>query len=160
MGAFWDAALAVICVSGLAFVGWWIFGLLLRPLPGREAKVVISGRGEGEKLEQQVRSFLWLRALGLLRCPIVIADAGLTPAGWALARGDPVAGQRSGGLHCKDVGAACGRPPQIECGARPPGRAKRIMTRPGGRVPQADDIRPYRIEKGGGAHVRPGAGDD
>ena len=85
MGAFWDAALAVICVSGLAFVGWWIFGLLLRPLPGREAKVVISGRGEGEKLEQQVRSFLWLRALGLLRCPIVIADAGLTPAGWELA---------------------------------------------------------------------------
>ena len=46
---------------------------------------IISGRGEGEKLEQQVRSFLWLRALGLLRCPIVIADAGLTPAGWELA---------------------------------------------------------------------------
>ena len=38
-----------------------------------------------EKLEQQVRSFLWLRGLGLLRCPIVIADAGLTPAGWELA---------------------------------------------------------------------------
>ena len=85
MGIFWDAVLALICILGLAFVGWWLFGLLLRPLPGREAKVVIPGRGEGENLEQQVRSFLWLRGLGLLRCPIVIADAGLSPTGWELA---------------------------------------------------------------------------
>ena len=85
MGAFWDAALALICILGLALVGCWLFGLLLRPLPGQEAKVVIPGRGEGEGLEQQVRSFLWLRGLGLLRCPVVIADAGLTPAGWELA---------------------------------------------------------------------------
>ena len=84
MGTFWDILLAVVCAAGLALVGWWLFGLLLRPLPGREAKVVIPGRGEGEDLEQQVRSFLWLRGLGLLRCPIVIADAGLTPAGWEL----------------------------------------------------------------------------
>lgn len=85
MGTFWDALLAVICICGLALVGWWLFGLLLRPLPGREVKVVIPGRGGGEKLEQQVRSFLWLRGMGLLRCPLVIADAGLTPAGWELA---------------------------------------------------------------------------
>ena len=85
MGTFWDILLAVICICGLAFVGCWLFGLLLRPLPGREAKVVIPGRGEGEQLEQLVRSFLWLRGLGLLRCPIVIADVDLTPAGWELA---------------------------------------------------------------------------
>lgn len=85
MGTFRDAVLALICILGLAFVGWWLFGLLLRPLPGREAKVVIPGRGEGEELEQQVRSFLWLRGMGLLRCPIVIADVGLTPSGWELA---------------------------------------------------------------------------
>ena len=85
MGTFWDILLAVICVCGLAFVGWWLFGLLLRPLPGQDARVVLTGQGGGEKLEQQVRSFLWLRGLGLLRCPIVIADAGLTPAGWELA---------------------------------------------------------------------------
>ena len=41
--------------------------------------------GEGEELEQLVRSFLWLRGLGLLRCPIIIADTGLSPAGWELA---------------------------------------------------------------------------
>ena len=85
MGAFWDTALALLCMLGLAFIGWWLFGLLLRPLPGREAKVVLPGRGEGENLEQLVRSFLWLRGMGLLRCPIVIADLGLTPAGWELA---------------------------------------------------------------------------
>ena len=85
MGGFWDVLLAVICILGLALVGWWLFGLLLRPLPGREAKVVLPGRGEGEELEQLVRSFIWLRGMGLLRCPIVIADLGLTPSGWALA---------------------------------------------------------------------------
>ena len=45
MGTFWDISLAAACVCGLAFVGWWLFGLLLRRLPGREAKVVIPGRG-------------------------------------------------------------------------------------------------------------------
>ena len=85
MGVFWDVFWAVACICGLAFVGWWLFGLLLRPLPGRGARVVLTGRGEGEGLEQLVRSFLWLRGMGLLRCPIVIADAGLTPAGWELA---------------------------------------------------------------------------
>ena len=100
MGTFWDVLLAAVCVCGLAFVGWWLFGMLLRPLPGGEAKVIITGRGEGDSLEQQVHSFLWLRGLGLLRCPIIIADAGLTrwlgagPAPHSpLARGDPVAGQ-------------------------------------------------------------------
>lgn len=85
MGTYWDMALALACAAGLAFVGWWLFGLLLRPLPGREAKIILPGRGEGEKLEQQVRCFIWLRGLGLLRCPIVIADTGLTHAGWELA---------------------------------------------------------------------------
>ena len=81
----WDILLAVICMLGLALVGGWLFGLLLRPLPGGEARVVIPGRGEGEELEQQVRTFLWLRGMGLLRCPVVIADVDLTPAGWELA---------------------------------------------------------------------------
>lgn len=85
MAAFWEAALAAICILGLAFIGCWLFGLLLHPLPGREAQVVLTGRGEGENLEQQVRSFLWLRGMGLLHCPIIIADVGLSPAGWELA---------------------------------------------------------------------------
>lgn len=85
VGAFWDAAIAAACVAGLAFGAWWLFGLMLRPLPGREARIILPGRGEGERLEQQVRSFVWLRGLGLVRCPVVIADIDLTPAGRELA---------------------------------------------------------------------------
>ena len=85
MEVFWDAVLAGVCILGLALVGWWLFGLLLRPLPGREASVILAARGDGEGLEQQLRSFIWLRSLGLLRCPIVIADVDLTPRGWEMA---------------------------------------------------------------------------
>ncbi len=56
MGSLWDVVLAVVCILGLTLAGCWLFGLLLRPLPGREARVVLSGRGEGEGLEQQVLS--------------------------------------------------------------------------------------------------------
>ena len=85
MGACWDSLLAALCVLGLAFAAWWLFGLMLRPLPGWEGKVILPGRREGERLEQQVRSFLWLRGLGLVRCPVVIADIDLTPEGRELA---------------------------------------------------------------------------
>lgn len=85
MGAFWDGLLAAACAAGLAFAAWWLFGLMLRPLPGWESKIVLPGRGDGENLEQQVRSFLWLRGLGLVRCPVVIADIDLTREGRELA---------------------------------------------------------------------------
>ena len=85
MGVFWDGVLAAVCALGLALAVWWLFGLLLRPLPGWDVKVVLPGRGEGERLEQQVRSFIWLRGLGLVRCPVVIADIDLTPGGRELA---------------------------------------------------------------------------
>ncbi len=85
MGVIWDGLLAAACAVGLAFVLWWSFGLLLRPLPGWEARIVLPGRGAGEELEQQVRSFLWLRGLGLVRCPVIIADIDLTPEGRQLA---------------------------------------------------------------------------
>ena len=85
VGVIWDGLLAAACTAGLALVAWWLFGLMLRPLPGWETKIILPGRGEGEDLEQQVRSFLWLRGLGLVRCPVVIADIDLTPEGRELA---------------------------------------------------------------------------
>ena len=86
MGTFWDILLAGACVCGLAFVGWWLFGLLLRPLPGREAKVVIPGRGEGEELEQALSGLLWLRGAGFVQGQVILADVDLTAQGQALAR--------------------------------------------------------------------------
>ena len=85
MGICFDAALAALCVLGLALMGWWLFGLLLRPLPERGVKIILSGRGDGDGLEQMVRGFVWLRALGMLRCSIMIADITLTPVGRELA---------------------------------------------------------------------------
>lgn len=85
VGVVWDAALTGICVLGLGFLLWWSVGLVLRPLPGSEARVLIPGRGDGARLEQLVRSLIWLRGLGLLYCPVVIADIDLTPAGRELA---------------------------------------------------------------------------
>ena len=85
MGMVWEVLVTLVCAVALAMVSWWLFGLLLRPLPGREAKLDLSGRGEGEDLEQQVRSLIRLRGMGLLRCPVVIVDVDLTPAGRELA---------------------------------------------------------------------------
>ncbi len=85
MGIYWDGIIAAVCVLGLALVVWWLFGRLLQPMPGQGAKVLLNGRGDGEKLEHIVHSLIWLRSLGLLRCPIVIVDIDLTPAGRELA---------------------------------------------------------------------------
>ena len=74
---FWTA----VCVIGLACLGWWLAGKLLCPVPSSGTWVVLAGRGEGDGLEQKVRAFLWLRSLGLLRCPVVIADMGLNEQG-------------------------------------------------------------------------------
>ncbi|MEA4934521.1 MAG: hypothetical protein VB071_13205 [Lawsonibacter sp.] len=85
MGLLIDILLTLVCAIGLAFLAWWLFGRLLRPIPEQQARVLIPGRGEGENLEQTVRTFIWLRGLGLMNCPIVIADVDLTPDGWELA---------------------------------------------------------------------------
>lgn len=72
---------AVICVLGLTGAGWWLLGRLLRPLPCGQTFVLLCGRGEGEELEYTVRGFMWLRSLGLLTAPILIADLGLNAGG-------------------------------------------------------------------------------
>ena len=76
-----EIAVTAVCVLGLALLAWWLFGRLLRPIPGQRVRGLIAGRGDGADLEQSVRAFVWLRGLGLLSCPVVIADVDLTPAG-------------------------------------------------------------------------------
>lgn len=85
VGLMTDVLLTALCVLGLAFLAWWLMGRLLRPIPAPGVRALIPGRGGGEELEQAVRAFIWLRGLGLLDCPIVIADVDLTPEGWELA---------------------------------------------------------------------------
>ena len=80
-----ESAVAVVCVLGLTGALWWLLGRMLRPLPQRSAFVLLRGRGEGRGLEQAVRGFVWLRGLGVLRVPILIADLGLNVRGREIA---------------------------------------------------------------------------
>lgn len=85
MGVMADAVLTAVCVAGLFFLAWWLMGRLLRPIPDPGCRGLIPGRGAGEGLEQAVRALIWLRGLGLLNCPVVIADVDLTPEGREIA---------------------------------------------------------------------------
>ena len=85
MGLMADVLLTAICVLGLAFRAWWLLGRMFRPIAEPCCRALIPGRGGGEELEQAVHSLIWLRGLGLLNCPIVIADVDLTPQGREIA---------------------------------------------------------------------------
>ncbi len=74
-----------VCTLGLALAACWFLGRFLRPIPCGSCRVLLSGRGDGGDLEQAVRALIWLRSVGLLACPIVIADLGLSPEGRELA---------------------------------------------------------------------------
>ena len=80
-----DVLLTALCILGLAFLAWWLMGRLLRPIPAPGVRALIPGHGDGDALEQTVRSFIWLRGMGLLDCPIVIVDVDLTSVGRELA---------------------------------------------------------------------------
>ena len=85
MGVLWEGLLSLLCALGLGLLGGLLFGRLLRPLPGDEIWMLIPARGAGERLEQDMRSVMWLRGLGLLRSPVAIVDLGLTGPGRELA---------------------------------------------------------------------------
>ena len=80
-----DATMTILAALALGMVGWCFFGRMLRPIPGPDVRAVIWGTGDGEHLENSVRSLIWLRGMGLLTCPIVVLDRGLTPRGREIA---------------------------------------------------------------------------
>ena len=67
--------LAVLGAFGLLCTVWGLFGFLL---PGqRGAAAVFLCRGEvGE--EAVLRRYLWLYNMGLVRCPLLLVDCGLS----------------------------------------------------------------------------------
>ena len=67
----WEIVLTVLCLMGLGLLVWCLLGRLVCPVPGQE---------------QSVRALMWLRSLGLLRCPVVIVDLGLDREGLAVAQ--------------------------------------------------------------------------
>ncbi len=82
-----EVSLAFLAGLGLTALGLLIVSRWLLPLD-RESDIlaVVEARGDGAKLEQSVRSLLWLRHLGFWRGRLVIADEGLDQEGRRLAR--------------------------------------------------------------------------
>ena len=83
-----EIAATAVCLAGLGLILWWVLGKLLDPYPMHSAdlELVIRARGDGERMEQSLRSAVWLKSLGLFRCRVLLVDEGLTPQGRALAR--------------------------------------------------------------------------
>lgn len=42
-----EGTLCVLCVLGLCALAWVLLGRLLRPIPARNVRLVIAGRGAG-----------------------------------------------------------------------------------------------------------------
>lgn len=72
--------------AGLFMLGWLGLGRLLSPCGARTAVwAVLPASGEGDPLERDVRSLLWLRENGMARLTVVIADCGLSESGRSAA---------------------------------------------------------------------------
>lgn len=85
MGVFWEGVLTFFSVFGLIMLIWVLFGRMLRPISSRGICILLPGQGGGEGLEGMLRGVIWLRSLGLLCCPVIIADMGLEQEGKVLA---------------------------------------------------------------------------
>ena len=69
-----DIIIAVFAAFGLLFVLWSMLGFLL---PGQKGMVMVY-YADGTELENTIRYYCWLRDMGLLRCPLIVVDGGLT----------------------------------------------------------------------------------
>lgn len=81
-----EIVLALLAAAGLLSLGWLIFGRLLSPVGKGRVYAVLPAWGDGEALEYGVAGLKWLEGGGLARFPIVVADAGLSQVGLALAQ--------------------------------------------------------------------------
>jgi hypothetical protein len=67
--------LAVLGAFGLLCVAWVLLGFLIPGQRGAAAVMLCSGEA-GE--EAVVRRYLWLYNTGLVRCPLLLVDCGLS----------------------------------------------------------------------------------
>lgn len=80
-----EAVLVLLGVAGMCCLACVLFCRLLLPDSPHGTWAVVWGTGAGEELEQRVRGLMWLQSCGVLRCTVVLADAGLSRAGRELA---------------------------------------------------------------------------
>ncbi|MFI3254074.1 MAG: hypothetical protein R3Y63_07010 [Eubacteriales bacterium] len=53
-------------------------------LPLRKAFILLPVKDKAEDLEQRLYALIWLKTLGIIRCPIYILDQGLSGEGQTL----------------------------------------------------------------------------
>lgn len=85
MYVLFGSVLALICMAGLCCIACLLYSKMLCSYSAQGTLAVVWGVGSGEGVEQRVRSLVWLQECGLLRCDLVVADAGLNEEGRALA---------------------------------------------------------------------------
>ncbi len=68
----WYVLFALMAAFGVLCALWVLFGWLLLPVRGEW--LLYPGRQGGLSF---VPVYLWLRDLGLVRCPLIVADLGL-----------------------------------------------------------------------------------
>lgn len=79
-----DAVVAALASIGMASMVWVLLSeTIFRPFPREEAQVLalISARGDGDSVEQQIRSLDLLRRERGLIGPVLLVDCGLTEEG-------------------------------------------------------------------------------
>lgn len=79
------AAMVMIVLVSVCCTACFLYSYLLRPYAAFGTLAVVWGSGNGDGLEQRVRSLMWLQNCGLLRCRPVLLDYGLDEEGRALA---------------------------------------------------------------------------
>ena len=80
-----EILLVFILGIGVAVVFWCLMGLLMLPVFGENMVTLCSADGEGDRLEQQVRAYGWLRDGQITGGKLLIVDHGLSPRGLELA---------------------------------------------------------------------------
>ena len=71
-----ELLLVFLAALGLLTFLWCLAGLVLRP--ERETLSIRCCQGNGDRLEQTVRAYGWLRGTGLVRGQLLLMDCGLT----------------------------------------------------------------------------------
>ena len=81
-----DILLVFALSVAVVFILWCLMGLLLMPVFSNDMVTFCFSKGNGGKLEQQVRAYNWLRDGYLSGGRFVIVDCGLNAEGLAYAQ--------------------------------------------------------------------------
>ena len=80
-----ETAIILLLSMGFCTLVGTLYCRVLIPDSEQDTWAVVRGVGSGNGLEQRVRSLMWLRSCGLLRCRVILADRGLDEDGRRLA---------------------------------------------------------------------------